>query len=291
MKRIGIIGTENSHATHFAKAINLPDPETGKRKYPGYQVTCLFGPDPEPAKKVMEVANVPTLLNSAEEMLGQVDAVMATNRWGSKHLEYALPFAEKGIPLFVDKPLTSDVEEAVRLVEAAKENGALLTGGSGCKYAWDVEILKSEAKKLREVDELLSASLNFAADTESPYDGFYFYAPHLTEMALTIFGTDVKAVQAFESKGGVVAIWRYEDFDVSLHYTRNSKISHATIYGKNQNVTRQINIDMIYGLEVEKFIGMLDTGVMPHDYSDFVTPVRMMDAILSSLSSGRLVTI
>ena len=286
MKRIGIIGTENSHALHFAKSFNLPDPQTGERLYPDMKVVGVYGPDQETAEKVKAEAGADFIADSPEDFFGKVDAMMITSRKGSKHLEYALPFLEAGMPVFVDKPLTSNVEEAQQLIATAEKNGSLITGGSGCKYAWDVEILKSRADKLKATDELLSASINFAADTQSEYDGFFFYAPHLTEMALTIFGEDIQGLQAFESAGGVLTVLRYPAYDVSLHYTRNSSVSSATLYGKTFNVQREIDISMIYGLEVEKFAEILRTGKMKHSYAFYAQPVVIMDAILRSLEEG-----
>jgi predicted dehydrogenase len=251
----------------------------------------LYGPEIETAQEVQEAARVKHIVDSPQDFFDLVDVMMVTCRKGSEHMKYALPFAKAGMPLFIDKPFTASPEEAKELIRVAKENHSIITGGSGCKYAWDVQTLALIREKMQSEGNLLSASMNFAADTDSPYDGFYFYASHLTEMALTVFGSEVSSVTAFESKGGVVSIWHYEDYDMTLHYTRNSQDAAAVLYGKTSNVLRPINIDMIYGLEVERFVQMLRTGQMPYTYEELIQPVIMIDAILESLNSRKSVSI
>ena len=45
MYRIGIIGTENTHALTFAKLINLPDEKTGALLYPDAKIIGVYGAD------------------------------------------------------------------------------------------------------------------------------------------------------------------------------------------------------------------------------------------------------
>lgn len=150
MYRIGIIGTENSHALAFARLLNKEDQGREAR------VVGVYGPDPDTARQIQEETGVDFIARSPEEFHGKVDAMMITSRKGSLHYGYALPFIREGMPLFIDKPITSDWEQAKELVREAQSSGSLLTGGSGCKYAYDVLLLKNTADAWRREGKLLS---------------------------------------------------------------------------------------------------------------------------------------
>ncbi|HHZ12600.1 MAG TPA: Gfo/Idh/MocA family oxidoreductase [Clostridiales bacterium] len=287
MFRIGIIGTENSHAMAFARLINLPDDATGRRLWEDAKVVGVYGPDLESAQAVYQEGRADFIAESPDDFIGRVDAMMITSRRGSVHYDYAIPFIDKGLPVFIDKPFTTDIEQSEMLIRRARETGALLAGGSGCKYSWDVLILKNRVEELRKNNALLGASMNFAADLESEYDGFHFYAPHLTEMALTMFGDRVRGVRASENNGSVTAVAHYDDCDVALHYTKGSAMSSCLLFGKESNYYREVDISMIYRYEVKYFIDMLRTGIMPQSYEALVQPVYFVNGVLESLKTGR----
>ena len=293
MYRIGIIGTENSHAMAFSKIFNLPDSETGKPRYPDFRVVGVYGPDPDSPRKIMDEAGVDFIAKDPAEFFGKVDAMCITSRKGSLHYKYALPFVEKGISVFVDKPFTSDPAEGEALIEAAKKSGAKLCGGSCARLIPDVQILKNIVKGLIGKGEFISASLNYAADPTSEYDGFHFYAPHLTEIVLEIFGKDLKSLATFEKKGSRISIWRYADFDITLNYTKGSRESGALIFANNCNIFRAIDlgnhtdIAMAYILELDHLVHMIHTGEIPRPYEDLLLPVKMISAVEESVKTRK----
>jgi len=291
MYKLGIIGTENSHAMAFSKIINLPDAATGRRLYPDVKVVGVYGPDEATAKAIVDEAGAEFVASCPDEFHGKVDAMLITNRKGSLHSKYAMPFIEKGMPVFIDKPFTSNLKEAENLIKTAKEKGSKLCGGSGCRLAYDVLMLQNSVRKLVASGDMVSGSMNFAADPESEYDGFYFYAPHLTEMTLTVFGYNVKSVTATENNGSRISIWRYDGFDVSLHYTKGTPGSSAVIYTKTGNIIRNIDLSLIYNHEVAHFIHMLKTGEMPEPYENLIAPVRMIGAIEEAVKTGACVEV
>lgn len=291
MFRIGIIGTENSHALAFSKIINLANPHTGNRTYEDARIVGVYGPDLESAQQIMDETKVDFIAEKPEDFLGKVDAMMITSRRGSVHYDYAMPFIEEGIPLFIDKPITADYKQSLDLIEQCKKNKVLLTGGSGCKYAYDVLMLKNSVEKMTADNKMITGAINFAADMDSIYDGFFFYAPHLTEMALTVFGYDMKSIKAFEKEGSIVAIARYDNYDVTLNYTKDGKMSSCLLFGKDRNIYREIDISLIYEHEVDRFMNMLRTGKMPYSYEDIIKPVAVIEAILESLETNKEITI
>ena len=291
MYKLGIIGTENTHAMAFSKIINLPDPTTGELLYPDVKVVGVYGPDEDSAQAILNEAGAEFMAKSPDEFLGKVDAMLITSRKGSLHNGFAMPFVEKGMPLFIDKPFTSDVAEAEKLIEAAKKSGSKLCGGSGCRLAYDILMLQNSVSSSTASGDMVSASMNYAADPTSEYDGFYFYAPHLTEMALAAFGEDVRSVYATENNGSRLSIWNYDSFSVSLHYTKGTFASSAIIYSKTGNIIRNIDNSLIYRHEVDHFVHMLRTGEMPQSYESLVLPVRMIAAVEESIKTGQVIKI
>ncbi|MBC8542235.1 Gfo/Idh/MocA family protein [Bianquea renquensis] len=286
MYRIGIIGTENSHAITFAKLLNLPD-EQGRYRHEDARIVGVYGPDMESAQEIVEKTGVSFIADKPEDFIGKVDAMMITSRRGSVHAQYAMPFMEVGIPLFLDKPVTSDPAQAAALMEEARRRNVPVMGGSGCKLAGDLKPVVQEVNALREKGEFITAAMNFSVDFHSIYDGFYFYAPHLTEMALTAFGYDMRSVLACETNGTVSAIARYDDFDVSLCYTAGSAQSGCLVFGKKGNAYHEIGISDIFAAEVDHFVHMLHTGEMPLPYDKLIRHVQVIDAILTSLKTGK----
>jgi len=296
MYRIGIIGTENSHAGNITRIINLPNPATGKMKYPDVRITGIYGPDPAPAQKIMDEIGVDYIAKDPDEFFGKVDGMCVVCRKGSLHKKYALPFIERGMPVFIDKPFTSNLAEAESLIAAAKKSGAKLCGGSIFRLKQDVAIIKNTVSRMIVKGEFISACLNGTADPSSEYDGFFFYSPHLVESVLEIFGNDVKSIIAFDKNGDRVSVWFYENFQITLNFSKSNRDPAVLIYGTKGNIYRDFNntdagtygdITLSQELLVDNIVNMMRTGQMPCSYENLAVPVKMISAIEESIKTGK----
>ena len=74
---------------------------------------------------------------SIEEMVDKVDVgfVQACN-W-EKHLPHAMPFIEKGKPVFIDKPMAGSVKDIKKIRELVN-NGARILGSSSIRYVKEI---------------------------------------------------------------------------------------------------------------------------------------------------------
>lgn len=282
MIRIGIIGTESTHALAFAKFFNLPD-ESGSMRYDDIRVTAIAGSKSDNAR-ICEAVPIALATDDDTQLLGKVDAVMITSRRGSVHFAQAKLFLEHGLPLFIDKPVTSSVEEALLLERESAKPGGLLMGGSGCRLAPQIPELKNRVAALRRNDGLLSASMAFTS-MESQYDGFWFYAPHLVEMALAVFGCNLVSVAARRHSHGVLAELRYAQESVVLHFGERLTDASCTLHTAAGTQFTKIDISGIYAAEAEEFAWMLRNRAVPPRDVPLSAPVFVIDAMLKSMQS------
>ncbi|MCC7355479.1 MAG: Gfo/Idh/MocA family oxidoreductase [Anaerolineae bacterium] len=141
----------NGHPYSWSAIFNGYDPEEmAKCPYPGIpaylnkepkdtlripqaQVTHIWTDDPADAPRVARASLIPNVVKRAEDVIGQVDAVIVATDKGHEHVARCRPFVEAGLPVFVDKPLVdnaADLQTFSRWVAA----GAPILSSSCMRY-------------------------------------------------------------------------------------------------------------------------------------------------------------
>jgi len=281
MIRIGIFGAENSHAMAFSRIFNGEDP-----RYADLKVVAVGGEEEAAARAVMQECGVENYVSCPEEMIGLVDAVMITSRDGALHAGYARPFLEMGMPVFIDKPFTRDIAEAEEVISICRRTGARIMGGSSVKLVSDVKDLEAAAKDVQN-GRRIGGSVWAPVSMHNAYGDFWFYAAHLTEVCLRIFGMPQR-IQAFRNGDDITCIARYADCDMSLHFTEGAYQYGAAVLMEKGAFTHPIDISDCYALEAEEFAHLARGGNMPETFDQLIAPVRMMEAIVRSLESGKM---
>lgn len=278
MYRVGVIGSENSHAMAFSQIFNLSG------EYEDIRVVAIYGEDDQASKKIHEECGVEIM--NPEEMLGKVDAVMVTSRNGMLHSGYARPFIEAGIPAFIDKPIANCAKEAEDIVALAHQKDVPVMGGSAVKLVKDTLELKAVADAAKAEGKLIGGHVFAPVNMVNEYGNFYFYASHLAEIALTIFGYNPIAVQAAVNKTGVAAVMEYDDYAVTIHYADHFFRYGATVLGADGLIQKEIDISDCYREETAHFARMLRTGEASQCDHDIVFPVKLINAVERAYITG-----
>ena len=125
---------------------------------PGAKVThiCFTGyVGREDAEKCAKINGIPNVVDSPEEMIGQVDAVIVATDIGDEHVDRCRPFVEAGIPMFIDKPLVNTEEDLRTFVQWHRE-GAKFISSSSMRYSKDQEPYYQNHYELGEIKYIVS---------------------------------------------------------------------------------------------------------------------------------------
>ncbi|MHC1694936.1 MAG: Gfo/Idh/MocA family protein [Eubacteriales bacterium] len=281
MKKVAILGTENSHAWAFAELIR-----SGTVK--NLSLVGAYGYEEEANAKMLKLGT-PRIAQYPDEFVDEIDAVIITARHGDHHYEYAMPYLRRGIPTFIDKPFCIKEENAEEMVKTAMDSGSLLCGGS-CLALDDgvIELRDAIENGGQTLGTICGGSVSAPVSLENEYGGFFFYAQHLIQMMTTIFGISVRSVLASQEGKHITVICRYDGFDVTNHFYESYKYT-AVVYGTKEVLQRECGLDIsgLYRRELDEFREMLDSGTMPHSYKTLAAPVYILNAIHSSVKDGQ----
>jgi predicted dehydrogenase len=291
MLKIGLLGSDNSHADRFAEILNLPE-------HPSYQanadaqVVAIWGEEPVRTQAVAQANRIPQVVGSPEEMLGQVDAVICVTRHGGLHLPLVRPFLQAGVPTFVDKPLAVEPADAQAIVALAAQSGAPFTSFSTVRFAEDFQQVLAAAQEL---GDIRMGSYTGPATRRNPYGGLIFYAIHCIELMLMTQGTGVQWVQATEGpavdqagNGALVAVCAWADgalatleFPVDAHYS-----FQVQLLGRTATLHRKLDISDCYRAGMRQILACLRGGPSPVAPAEMVEAVQIAAAIEQSLTTG-----
>lgn len=282
MKKIAILGCENSHADTFLNFICNTD------SYRDVEVVGVYSNDPEASKKLNEKYGV-SVLDNYDSAVGKIDGLVVTARHGDLHYEYAKPYIDSGIPMFIDKPVTIKESEAIEFMKNLKARGVRVVGGSSLKHDVGVKALKKEKEESTD-GKTLGGFVRAPIDMASVYGGLYFYAPHLVEVVSEIFGRYPLSVYA-KADGDVVSVkFNYAEYSVDGMFVEHNYLYYAcrsaekSVKGMYLESTDENNW---FRSEFDEFYKILCGGESTVSYRDLISSVFVMNAIERSLKSGK----
>lgn len=212
--RVGLVGLDTSHSVAFTELLNddsRPDHVRGAR------VVAAFkggSPDIEASSSRIDKFTAELrdkwhieIVDSIDALVDRVDAVLLTSVDGRVHLAQARPVIAAGKPLFVDKPFTASVRDALELAQLARERRVPIFSSSSLRFADDVQAIGRDPR----VAQVLGAITWGPATLEPHHPDLFWYGIHAVEMLYTYMGPGCERVTRTHSAGADVVVGQWKD--------------------------------------------------------------------------------
>jgi predicted dehydrogenase len=148
--------------------------------------------------------------------VGGLDGVIVATQSAS-HAQVALPYIEAGVPTFIEKPMTTSVDDALRIQVAAQRSGAIVFVGHLYLHHPAFVVALKLLPELGTLRHLMCDSLNDRARTDSSV--LWDWLPHDIAMARIICNSDAHGVASWRLAGvslAEAAVCRFQFGDVPM---------------------------------------------------------------------------
>jgi len=250
----------------------------------GVRVTHVWCDDKEDARRVSKASRVPNVVAKAEDVIGDVDAVIIATDIGSEHLERARPFIEADIPLFIDKPLTDRADHLKQFIAWHREGNAFMS--SSCmRYSQEYAELR---KRIDAVGDLRLITITMAKTWER-------YGIHALEAVYPFFrsGVFTSVTHTGTEKRNIMHLAHEDGVDTVLSVIDDlyGCFGHLHVFGTEDSGSAVFSDTFFaFKAQLEAFVDYLRTGAQPFPFEETVEQMKIIVAGLRSRDeNGRTV--
>ena len=244
-------------------------------RIPGARVTHLWTDDPADAPKVAAASLIPNIVAKPEDVIGQVDAVIISTDDGDDHIRRVRPFIEAGLPVFVDKPMATNIADLRQFVRW-HQAGSVILSTSGMRYAPEMRLSDEQRTLLGDLRWITS----FTCKT------WERYGIHALEAVEPLLGPGFLTVQALSDAGGdVMHLTHRSGVRVTIGALHDAYGSFGAVhlYGtQGQLPLRLTDTYHAFRGQLVAFIDMLQTGRRPLPFDE---TVELMTVIIAGRRS------
>ncbi|HVL23134.1 MAG TPA: Gfo/Idh/MocA family oxidoreductase [Thermomicrobiales bacterium] len=284
MLNFGLVGVNTSHADAFSRIFN-GDGET-PAVIDNARISHIWGGDQERVDALAAKHDIATKVADPREMIGGIDAALIVDDTGlgAKHAELARPFVDAGLPVYVDKPMTTVYADAVALFDLAEQRGAPVMSCSALRFPVELAANRAAFDDLGKISSVVSVG---------PGEWFN-YGVHAVELLGAITADRPAWVQRFAMDEKDVAVIGYESGQVAVVETlRDAAYAfHITAYGE-KGLTAMEVVDMpgFYANTMREVVRMVETKRSPLTREQTLDVMAILHAGDRSAETGQRVTI
>lgn len=246
---------------------------------PGASITHVWTDDPADAEQVAKVAYVPNVVHRAEDVIGEVDAVLIATDKGGEHVDRARPFIEAGIPVFIDKPLC-DNRADLATFDRWQAEGKPLISSSAMRYA-------KEYVPYHRATHALGALRHVGVTMAKSWEA---YGIHALETVYPITGPGYVSVQNIgDAQSNVVHLRHGDGIDVLLQVTKDmgGGFGMVTLAGTAGGLQlRFADTYHAFHAQLAGFVQYLRTGESPVPWAETRELMQLVIAGIESREQG-----
>lgn len=297
--RIGILGTDTSHVTAFAGALNAHTPAKNPM-LEGARITDAlpsFSPDiPSSASRherftheLVSIHGV-QLHETLSSMAEKVDAFIIHAIDGRKHRQQFESLLPYGKPVFVDKPFAASLEDAVAMFDAA--DSARVPVFSSSLYRFRPSLLQLLASDVGRRLHVLSIG---PCHVEPTHPDWLWYGIHPAEALFTVLGPRCLSLTRTQAEQADVltGLWADGTIGTVLGLRAGPMPSGVTIHGEKGTISQRADASTAFGATddyiplIEAVVNFFRSGVPPVDREETLALFGFLHAAQSdALSFG-----
>jgi predicted dehydrogenase len=248
-------------------------------RIPGARVTHIWTDDPADAPKVAAASLIETVVANPEDVIGHVDAAVIATDDGSDHVRRARPFIEAGLPVFIDKPMATTLDELRQFVQWHRD-GSIILSTSGMRYAPEMRLSDEQRAHLGDLRWITS----FTCKT------WERYGIHALEAVEPLLGRGFLTVQAHHDAGGdVMHITHRSGVKLTIGALHDAYGSFGAVhlYGTKGDLALKL-ADTYHAFrgQLVAFIDMLRSGTRPLPFDETVELMAVIMAGIRSREQG-----
>jgi hypothetical protein len=248
-------------------------------RIPGARVTHIWTDDPADAPKVAAASLIEHVVSKPEDVIGKVDAVIISTDDGDDHVRRARPFIEAGLPVFVDKPMATNVAD-LRQFLAWNREGKTILSTSGMRYAPEMCLKETQRAHLGDLRWITS----FTCKT------WERYGIHALEAVEPLLGVGFESVQADTDAGGdVMHITHRSGVRLTIGALHDAYGSFGAVhlYGTKGDLALKLtDTYSAFRAQLLAFIEMLRKDVRPLPFTETVELMAVIIAGMRSRTAG-----
>lgn len=301
MIRLGMIGVSegNGHPYSFSAIINgydkdvmsqsewigiynyLEEKDNSDFLFGKAQVTHVWTQDYKESEKIAKATKIKYVCKEKKEMIGRVDGVIIARDDYEVHFEFAKPFLEAGIKVFIDKPLSLNPEELQYFLPYMK-SGQLMSC-SGLRYARELDTIRSTIHEYKQMKLIRGAVLN----------SWEKYGVHMLDAIFNIIEFDVESVQTVSGHHMSVSIKNKNGLIIEIDALGNTiKTFQFDFWSNNKRFHAEIGDNFTaFKRTLYYFIRMIETGESQIDSRVTIGIMKVLIAANLSYQENREVFI
>ncbi|MFN3168203.1 MAG: Gfo/Idh/MocA family protein [Phycisphaeraceae bacterium] len=285
--QLGVVGIDSSHLSEFSRRINT----LNKQGQTACQVTQMWtdgkhdmpGDEVEKWRLQAEAFGV-VQSDRLDDMLDAVDGVLVLTVNGNRHLEHARPALRRGLPTYIDKPLSCRLDDARAILELARQHKARCYSASSLRFASEV----SAAAQDQSLGRVVAIDAYGPGELNPSMPGLFHYGVHTIEMVDALWGPGVERVRCTSSADRDLLDLHYADGrSARLRMERVGAYDFgATLHGSDGIRGFKVDFDGVYDRLVEGMVGFFAGQDPPASLERIVENIAVMQAGNHSAQTG-----